>query len=456
MFSPRSVAVIGVGVTPDKVSHAIVDSIVSGGYQGAVYPVHPRHKEVLGLRIYDDIANLPEVPDLAVVALNQRASVDAVRRLSAMGVSGATVVAGGYAEIGADGAALQTALREAAGDMPIVGPNTLGFFHSPAKLNVTFYPRTLYPGNVSFLNQSGGIGITAADTADDERLGIAKWIGVGNRVNMEFHDWVEYLGLDAGTKVIGMFLEGSPHARALMERIRLVSREKPIVVYKGGRNEQAAKSTVTHTGAAAGPDALWSGALKQSGAFQVNSAAEMVTLCKALSIGRVPRGKRVAIFTHTAGPSIVALDCILEEPGCELPELGRETLDKIANILGPGVPVVVKNPVDGAAGAFHAEAFHTIARVILEDPTVDALLAISCKHKTWTTHTDLLIDLHSRFPQTMVACVVASQASAAQEMEKLHAAGIPAYATPEDAAKGLRALLSRASASNHSVGVRSG
>ncbi|MEJ2717232.1 MAG: CoA-binding protein, partial [Deltaproteobacteria bacterium] len=127
MFSPRSVAVIGAGTTPDKVGHAIMDSLVTGKFPGAIYPIHPRHEEVLGLRVYKDLDDLPEVPDLAVVALNQHSTVKITARLREMGVSGASVIAGGYAEIGADGVRLQEELREAAGEMPVVGPNTLGF-----------------------------------------------------------------------------------------------------------------------------------------------------------------------------------------------------------------------------------------------------------------------------------------------------------------------------------------
>ena len=145
MFSPRAVAIIGAGATPDKVGHAIVDSVVTGGFPGAIYPVHPRHDRILGLKVYQDWDDLPEVPDLAVVALNQRSSVEATRRLRDLGVAGVIVVAGGYAEMGAEGLELQQELRDAAGDMPMVGPNTLGFLNARAKLNVTFYPRVLHP-----------------------------------------------------------------------------------------------------------------------------------------------------------------------------------------------------------------------------------------------------------------------------------------------------------------------
>ncbi len=443
MFSPRSVAVIGAGASPDKVGHAIVDSIVTGQFPGPVYPIHPRHDEILGLRVYRSLDELPEIPDLAVVALNQHSTVKTTARLREMGVAGASVIAGGYAEIGYDGVRLQQELKEAAGDMPVVGPNTLGFLNARAKLNVTFYPRIMHPGHVSFLSQSGGIGLGLKGRADDEGLGIAKWVGVGNRVNLEFHTLLDYLKDDSDTRVIGIFIEGCSDARALVEQLADTTPRKPVVVYKGGLGADANKVTVTHTGAVAGSDLIWEGALKQSGAETVSSISEMISTCKALSVGRVPSGKKLGIFTHTAGPSIVAWDVLQKEPGCTLADLQDQTIDRIAKILGPSVPVVYKNPVDGAAGAFLTEPFHDIAEAMLEDESVDALLAIFCEHKNWPYPSDALIQLARRFPKTIVACFIGSLGKIESDRTRLHEAGVPTYVLPEEAAIGLRALLRR-------------
>jgi acetyltransferase len=443
MFSPESVAVIGAGESPDKVGHAIMDSIVTGGFPGAIYPVHPRHKEILGQKVYPGLDSLPQVPDLAVVALNQHSTVETTARLREMGVGGASVIAGGYAEMGGNGRELQERLREAAGDMPVVGPNTLGFLNARAQLNVTFYPRVLHPGDVSFLSQSGGIGLGLKGRADDEGLGIAKWVGVGNRVNLEFDALLEYFKDDPETKVVGVFIEGSANPRALIRRLSEITPLKPVVVYKGGQGDKADRVTVTHTGAAAGHAAVWRGALEQAGAQVVSSCSEMVAVCKALSVGKPPSGKRLGIFTHTAGPSIVAWDVLQSEPGCSLADLQEGTLREIARVLGPSVPVVYKNPVDGAAGAFLSKPFHDIAEAMLKDPSVDALLAIFCEHKNWPYPSDALIELANRFSQPIIACFIGTVQKIGPDRERLHQAGVPTYVLPEDAAAGLRALLKR-------------
>ncbi len=444
MLAPRSVAVVGAGATPERVGHAIMDSLVTGGFPGPIYPVHLRHREILGYRVYADLGDLPDAPDLAVIALNQHATVKMTRRVRDMGVSGASLIAGGFAEMGPEGATLQEELREAAGDMPVVGPNTLGFLNARASLNVTFYPRTLNPGHVSLLSQSGGIGLGIMGRSDDEGLGIAKWIGVGNRVNLEFHTLLDYLQDDADTRVIGIFVEGSANPRSLMEAINRVSPMKPVVVYKGGATDHADRVTITHTGAQAGSNRLWNAALKQAGALQVSSINEMVAVCKALSLAAAPKGKRLGIFTHTAGPSIVAWDVLSREPGCTLPDLAPQTIARIAEILGPSVPVVYKNPVDGAAGAFLTQPFHDIAEAMVADSSIDALLAIFCEHKNWEYPSDALIQVARRFPQPILACFIGTNQTIGPHRTRLHSAGIPTYLLPEDAAAGMRALLKRA------------
>jgi acetyltransferase len=327
--------------------------------------------------------------------------------------------------------------------MPVVGPNTLGFLNARAYLNVTFYPRILHPGDVSFLSQSGGVGLAIKGKADDEGLGIAKWIGVGNRVNLEFHTLLDYLKDDPQTRVIGIFAEGSSDPRAFVENLAAITPHKPVVVYKGGKGEKADRVTVTHTGAAAGADAIWDGALKQAGAHTVSSVSEMIAVCKALAVGKVPKGKSIGIFTHTAGPSIVAWDILQQEPGCVLADLAEGTLKRIAEILGPTVPVVYKNPVDGAAGAFLLKPYHDIAEAMLKDSSVDALLAIFCEHKNWVYPSQPLIDLVQRYPQTIVACFIGSIKKVEEDRSRLHQAGIPTYVLPEEAAIGLKALLRR-------------
>jgi acetyltransferase len=298
---------------------------------------------------------------------------------------------------------------------------------------------------VSFLSQSGGIGLAFKGKASDEGLGISKWIGVGNRVNLEFETLLQYFADDPHTDVIGIFTEGSSNPRAFVNQIRAMSSRKPVVVYKGGRGEGADHITASHTGALAGSNRIWEGALAQAGAEIVGSASEMITVCKALALGRTPAGKRMGIFTHTAGPSIVAWDVLQLESDCSLADLESTTYQKIGDVLGPSVPVIYKNPVDGAGGAFLTKPFHDIAEIMLQDPNMDALLAIFCEHKNWQYPSEELISLAHQYTKTIVACFIGSTQHIEPYRTHMHEAGIPTYVMPEDAARGLLALLRRTS-----------
>ena len=244
---------------------------------------------------------------------------------------------------------------------------------------------------------------------------------------LEFHDLLDYLSQDEHTKVIGVFTEGSGNPRAMVESLKQVSSKKPIVIYKAGHGKFADRVTITHTGAASGSSRVWEGALKQSGVEVAQSVSELVSICKAFSVGNVPKGSSVGIFTHTAGPSIVAWDILQQEPSCQLATLSEKTLQGIADILGPSVPVVYKNPVDGAAGAFLTKPFHDIAEVILKDQDVDCLLTIFCEHKNWPYPTQALIDLRDRFKKPIVACFIGSLANIGPARASLHESGIPTY-----------------------------
>ncbi|MBC7105019.1 MAG: CoA-binding protein, partial [Firmicutes bacterium] len=259
VFYPRAVAVVGVTDTPDRVGYNLLESVLSGGYRGPVYPVHPRLKEVQGLKVYHRLEDVPGPVDLAVIGLNQHATVEAVETCGRLGVKGVVCVAGGYREMGDEGKELEERLVAAARryDMVLIGPNTLGMINTEAGLNTTFYPMPLRPGRVSFLSQSGGIGLIVLRRAEDEGLGINKWVGVGNRSVLEFADYLEYLAEDPGTSVIGVFMEGIDDARRFVQTAARVAETKPVVIYKAGRAEGVNYAALTHTGSMAGSFAVF-------------------------------------------------------------------------------------------------------------------------------------------------------------------------------------------------------
>ncbi len=441
IFYPKKVAVIGATDSPDKVGYNLLESVVYGGFKGEIYPVHPRLDSLLGLKVYHSLYDLPSPPDLAIIGLNQFGTVDALEKCGELGVKGAVCVSGGFKETDDDGRRLEERLIATAAkyNIKIIGPNTLGFINTGAALNTTFYPKRLPGGNVSYITQSGGIGLNIIAKSMDEGIGINKWIGAGNRSVLEIADYIEYLSLDETTKVIGIFLEGVEDARRLVLSAAEAARKKPVVVYKVGESDAVNYATMTHTGSLAGPHQLFRDVFTQHGILTVNSLPELVSACKALSICSQPAGKRVGMYTYTAGPSIVALDR-LAKCGVSVPPLADETIAGIKKIIGENPPVILKNPLDAVGLGFLPETYGRLAEAVLSDSGIDILVTFSSVHKNWGNPTRELITAREKSGKPVLACYISMVAEVSEDRKQLHEAGIPLYISPEEAAWGVSAL----------------
>ncbi|MGQ9825139.1 MAG: acetate--CoA ligase family protein [Desulfotomaculales bacterium] len=440
---PESVAVLGASDSPQRVGFNLLESILYGGFAGRVYPVHPRLESALGHRVYRSLAEIPDKVDLAVIALNERATVEAIRECGAKGVKGAVCVAGGYRETGNEGAALEAELQQAArlSGVSLIGPNTLGFINNDADLYVTFYPLRLPKGNVSFVCQSGGVGLTFMHLAADAGLGLNKWIGVGNRSTFDFADYLAFLGEDDTTEVIGLFIEGTENAA---EMVRVAGAlNKPVVVYKIGRSAGVNYAALTHTGTMAGSYRVYRDIFRQFGLYPVDSLREMLACLQGLALAPLPAGNRVGILTHTAGPSLIAADELLCR-GCTFPAFTEETLQKVRNLTGPTPPFVLKNPLDVAGMGFLAEAYGEFLALVASDPNVDLVLAIYCQHKNWPFPTPQIIRVREETGKPVIACYASSLGPCAEDRRLLHEHGIPLLTTPEEAAWAAAALVARA------------
>ena len=209
-LNPRAVAVIGATTEQHRVGFSVLESLLVGGYEGGIYPIHPRHKTILGRQVYASLAEVGQPIDLAIIALNERATIEILEELGRHDVKAAVCVAGGYSEIGEEGGALQHALSEAAARhrVLLVGPNTLGVINARVGLNATFWPERLGKGGaVSVITQSGGVGQMIICRAQAEGLELNKWIGAGNRAVLDFDDLLQYLAGDPTTSVVAAFIE---------------------------------------------------------------------------------------------------------------------------------------------------------------------------------------------------------------------------------------------------------
>jgi acetyltransferase len=434
------VAVLGATAEVDRVGYNILASLLYGGFAGDIYPVHPRLGELQGLRVYPSLAAVPVPPDLAVIALNERATVAALKECGRLGVRAAVCLAGGYKETGPAGARLEAELVETAAQygIALAGPNTLGLINTGANLYVTFYPLRLASGSVSLVSQSGGMGLTMLYKAMDEGLGIEKFVVVGNRSVLDVADYLAYLGDDPGTRAVGLFLEGVEDARRLVELAGRVNRVKPVVVYKAGEAAAAAYAALTHTGSMVGHHRLYLEACRQYGLYTVDSADRAVTALKALTTAPPAQGRRVAVVTHTAGPGIVLVDR-LGAGGAVFPPLSPETEAAVKKVMGDTPPVVIKNPLDAAGLGLSPDVIGRLTAVLRADPAFDLVLVVFCQHPHWPFPSPQLASLSGSKP--VVACYIATQAGVRAEQGVLAAAGVPVYNSLEAAAGAADALM---------------
>ncbi|OAT81181.1 acetate--CoA ligase family protein [Desulfotomaculum copahuensis] len=441
LFNPAGVAVIGVTGDPDRVGYCLLESLVYAGFKGRIYPVHPRLDSLLGLPVYRSLDELPGPVDLAVIGVNQYATVDMVEQCGQKGIPGVVCIAGGYREMGAAGEALEERLIAAARryNMALVGPNTLGIINTAAGLNTSFYPMRLPVGRVSLISQSGGVGLTILQKASDEGLGINKWVGVGNRSTLELSDYLEYLARDRETGVIGIFLEGTDDARRLVKTAAAAARQKPVVIYKAGRSEAVNFAAVSHTGSMAGSYRIYRQIFAQHGLLVAESVAELVAACKALAIAPLPAGNRLGVITHTAGPSIVMLDEVVRRE-VEISSFQPATIETIKAALGENPAVVIKNPLDAAGHGMLAASFGRLADAVAGDPGVDLVAAVYCLHLHWRFPSRELLAVRRRTGKPLLALYVGTQAGVREERDYLQAGGIPVYLTAEEAAWGAAAL----------------
>lgn len=442
VFNARSVALIGATDSPERVGYQLLESLIAAGFPGKIYPVHPRHQELLGLKVYPSLDAIPDTVDLAIVALNQWKTVDAVRECGKAGVKGAVCVAGGYKEIGEEGRQLETELSNAAREtgLMLVGPNTLGISNSDTCLNATFYPEKLPPGSgISVVTQSGGTGRAIIEELRDEGLGVTKWIGVGNRAVLEFSDFIDYLAHDPATRVITLFVEGTDKGRELMESAGRAARQKPVIVFRSGISDLARRSAVTHTGSMIGSPKLFGDACRQYGIMEAYSLPELVSIAKALVLCPPFKGDRIGVMTHTAGPSITLLD-LLASKGCGLAEFSSDTMEKL-NVLFTGIPVILKNPLDAAAFGYSPEGYGKVAEMVIADPQVDVLVAMHALHKNWKFAAPQLVALKERYQKPVVACYISTVSGAKEVRQVLQSAGIPCFTSVERAAWGIAGCI---------------
>lgn len=378
LFNPASIALIGASEDPHKVGGAVLRNLLAS--RARLYPVNPRLTSIEGCPCYPCISQVPEVPDLVLVAVPTSAVPPVVEECIAKGVRMIVVVSAGFGETGEEGKAAERRLVELArqGGARILGPNTMGVVVPAQGLDTGFVPSERWrrppSGPIALVCQSGALGVDGAELAWLYGGGISVFVTLGNKCDLNESDLVEALAQDSSTRCIALYLEGFVDGRAFVDVCRRVSPHKPIVVLKGGRSPVGARAAALHTGSLAGSDRVVRGAFKQAGVHRAYDMAELMDYAHALAYGQPLYRPRLGVLTCAGGFGVVLADYLTdpERPiGASLAEFREETTRRLRQIALPFASV--RNPIDLTGSATNA-MFDAAVGVLQDDENVDALL----------------------------------------------------------------------------------
>ena len=444
-FNPRGVAVIGASPRPGSVGHVIVDQL-RRKYKGRIYPVNPKYAEVLGLKAYPTILDVPDPVDLAIVAVRAERVPGIMEQVGKRGVKAAIVISGGFSEIGPEGAERERRLLEIARryGVRIIGPNCIGVLDNSTGIDTFFLPedRLRRPplGPISIVSQSGAMLSMWVDWMAMKGMGLSKAISYGNKVDVDDVELLHYLTEDEKTKVILMYIESLKpgRGREFVEAARrAVLSGKPVIVLKGGRSKSGARAAASHTGALAANYEVYRAAFRQAGVIEADTMEEMFDIARAFTMTTPARGRRLLILTNAGGEGVIATD-FAERYGLEVPVLPEDVQRSLRSKMPPHV--IVKNPVD-LTGDTDDERYKVVLDEVLPRGVVDIVIVITPPHPPAIKGSvvDYVSEAHRRYGVPILA-VVTGGLIAEEYARRFEKAGVPAYPTPERAVKVAAAL----------------
>ncbi len=446
MFAPRSIALIGASRHARSVGAVLAQNLFYGGFDGPVMPVNPHGGTVGSVLAYRDVANLPMVPDLAVIATPPATVPSLIGELGARGCRAAVVITAGFSEGDrAVGRALSQAMLDAARPhlLRIVGPNCLGVMVPGRGLNASFAHVPPRPGSIAFVTQSGAVATAVLDWATARDIGFSHLVSLGDMNDVDFGDMLDHLANAPETRSILLYVEAITHARKFMSAARAAARNKPVIVIKAGRHPASAKAATSHTGALAGADDVYDAAFRRAGMLRVGGLTELFAAVETLA--RMPAlcagkgdGDRLAIVTNGGGVGVLATDDLIDAGG-RLAELAPATiaaLDKVLPATWSG-----GNPVD-IIGDAPGERYAAAIDGVLADPGVDAVLVLNCPTAVGApveAADAVITTLRERTRPVLTAWL--GDFAAVEARRHLGAAGIPSYATPGEAVAGFMDMV---------------
>jgi acetyltransferase len=435
-LKPQSVAVIGASNRSLRAGNVVMKNLLGGGFNGTVMPVTPNYTSVCGVLAYKTIDTLPIIPDIAVLCTHASRNVAIFQQLAEKGISSVIVLSSDMYSCDGQGHSIQEQCQHIAtqAGMRIIGPNSLGVILPWQEFNASFSPVPALQGNIAFISQSAAVCTTILDWANEKQIGFSAFISLGNASDIDFSDLLDYFSTDRHTDAILLYIDTIKDARRFISAARAASRNRRILVLKGGRTAEGRKAAKAHTGGADTLDIIYDSAIRRSGMLRVQNTHELFAAVETLTHPIPIRGERLAIITNGGGPAIMAIDTLLDRGG-KLAQLSDDIIEKLNQSLPPSWSHA--NPIDLVGDAGH-QRYVAALNVILDAEVADAILIMHCPSAVAESEqtADAIIQAlktHPKSRQFNILTNWSGELTARTARLKFYQAGIPTYRTPESA-----------------------
>ena len=429
LFNPKSIAIVGASAEEGKVGQVITKNITGLGYAGRVFLVNPNHAQIMGRKCYKNLLDIEEDIDLAIIAIPSKFVNSAIEE-SADKIKNFAIISAGFSETNEEGKIREEKLSEIAKEknLNILGPNCLGFIVPRLKLNASFAGGMPDAGNISFVSQSGALAVATMDNAKSEEIKFSNVISIGNKMQIDEAELLEYLDSDENTKIIGMYLEGIKNGPRFMEMARKVSAHKPVVVLKAGRSEKTQKAITSHTGALAGSDLIMNALFEKTGVLRADNFEDFYSLVNLISRTEIPPNDKIAIITNAVGPGVLTADA-LEGKEIKLGNLSAEAKRKLSDFLPEESSV--ENPVDLLGDAME-DRYQKVLEIIGQEKEIGTLVCVLTPQDQTPVAkiAEVLINFKKNSDKNIVAIFIGGN-RVKEAVANLEKNGIPNFSFPD-------------------------
>jgi len=448
IFKARSVAVVGASADSSKLGFMTLASIVKGGFEGRIFPVNPNAGEILGLKCYASLLDIPEPIDLAVIIVPARFVADILSEAVKKGVPGAVILSAGFKEAGHFDLEEEIAQISRSGGIRFVGPNVQGITYTPNKLCAMFFPVITMPGPLAVITQSGSATAALSEWAVDDGLGICAAVNVGNQADLCESDYLAYFSKEKSVGAVPMYIEGLEDGRRFMDTVHKVSPFMPVIVLKSGKSKIAKEAAASHTGSLAGSHRVFTAALRQVGGLPADNLTDLYDRAKGAAMIKPPKGKRVLSIATSGGMGALAADAAANED-LILPTLPRQYIESMKR-ENVSALAHIGNPID--LGYVSIAEFERTAVLADEYDVADTILLNFGDPMPGAV--EMIINLAAMLKSSLAVSYCGGGQEERRDRIKLNQSGIPVFHSPERAIRGLGAAVEYAQWKRSETSVR--